>query len=85
MRTTIRMDEDLYRRAKAAASREGRPVSQLIEDAVRAALRPRRSSIDDVEELPVFGDSGLMPGVDLEDRRSLIDLMDEGDAVGVLR
>lgn len=79
------MDEALYRRAKAAASREGRPVSQLIEDAVRAALRPRNGTLDDVEELPVFGGSGLLPGVDLEDRRSLTDLMDEGEAVGVLR
>lgn len=79
------MDEDLYRRAKAAASREGRPVSQLIEDAVRAALQPRRGGSDDVEDLPVFGGSGLLPGVDLDDRRSLLDLMDEGTSIGVLR
>lgn len=85
MRTTIRIDEDLYRQAKAAASSEGRPVSQLIEDAVRTALQPRRDTPDNVEDLPVFGGSGLLPGVDLDDRRSLLDLMDEGVSVGALR
>lgn len=79
------MDEDLYRRAKAAASREGRPVSQLIEDAVRTALQPKRGRSEDLEDLPVFGGSGLLPGVDIDDRRSLLDVMDEGESIGVLR
>ena len=46
MRTTINIDEDLYRRAKARAARSGRTVSELIEDAVRAALRPRPRDAD---------------------------------------
>ncbi|MCB1257565.1 MAG: CopG family transcriptional regulator [Microthrixaceae bacterium] len=85
MRITIRIDEDLYLQAKAAASREGHAVSQLIEDAVRTALQPRSDVPGNVEDLPVFGGSGLLPGVDLDDRRSLLDVMGQGVSVGALR
>ena len=39
MRTTITIDESLYRRAKARAAQTGRTVSEVIGDAVREALR----------------------------------------------
>lgn len=76
MRTTIRIDDDLYRRAKATAARQGRSVGQLIEDAVRVALRPRIGAAGEIAELPVFGGSGTLPDVDLADPRALRDLMD---------
>lgn len=85
MRTTIRIDDDLYRRAKTRAAREGRTVGQLIEDAVRTSLQPRRRPDRDTDELPVYGGSGLLPGVDLDDRRALVDLMDGPVPVDVLR
>lgn len=86
MRTTIRIDDALYRRAKAHAARSGRSVSGLIEDAVRAALQPkRRTPTEPLPELPVFGGSGLMPGVDLANGAALRDLMDEGEDLGALR
>ncbi len=59
MRTTIRIDDDLYRRAKARAASSGQTVAELIEDAVRVALRPRRGDESVVAELPVFGGSGV--------------------------
>jgi hypothetical protein len=84
VRTTISIDEDLYRRAKAHAARSGRTVSELIEDAVRTSLRarPRDSQI---APLPTFGGSGVMPGVDLRDKASLRDVMDEGEPLDALR
>ena len=85
VRTTIRIDDDLYRRAKASAARRGLTVGQLIEDAVRMALRPRASGSGEVPDLPVFGGSGTMPGVDLADPRALRDTMDEGVGAGALR
>lgn len=85
MRTTIRIDDDLYRRAKTRAAREGRTVGELIEDAVRTSLQPRRRTDRDLDELPVYGGSGLLPGVDLDDRSALIDLMDGPAPVDVLR
>lgn len=85
MRTTIRIDDDLYRRAKATAARRGQTVGELIEDAVRIALRPARSRSAEVPELPVFGGSGVVPGVDLADPRSLRETMDEGVGIDALR
>ena len=87
MRTTIRIDEGLYRRTKALAARTGRTVSDVIEDAVRTLLD--RPSIapppEDLPALPTFGGSGTMPGVDLADNARLRDLMDEGEELDALR
>ncbi len=41
-RTTIRMDERLLREAKKQAAEEGRSLTSVIEDALRASLGPRR-------------------------------------------
>lgn len=85
MRTTIRIDDELYRRAKAHAALGGRSVGELIEDAVRVALRPRRDAPHpEAEELPTYGGSGTLPGVDLEDVRSLRDSMDAGRSLDAL-
>lgn len=75
MRTTIRIDDDLYRRAKAEAARNGRSVGELIEDAVRDALTPAAPTVEP-RPLPRFGGSGVHPGVDLTDPRSLREVMD---------
>lgn len=80
MRTTVRIDDDLYRRAKADAARRGQTVGELMEDALRAALRSTPVDVTKLPELPVYGGSGTLPGVDLDDRRALGDLMDaDGD------
>lgn len=85
MRTTIRIDETLYRRAKAKAAQTGRTVSEVIEDAVRESLRPGSRRGAAVAPLPTFGGSGVMPGVDLNSSAALRDVMDEGAAVDALR
>jgi predicted transcriptional regulator len=38
MRTTITIQDDLYRRVKSEAAATGRSVGELIEDALRDAL-----------------------------------------------
>ncbi len=81
MRTTIRIDDDLYQRATARAALRGITVDQLIEDAVRLALRPGQQA-SFIGELPVFGGSGTLPGVDLGDPQSRRDLMGEGGDLG---
>lgn len=77
MRTTIRIEDGLYRRAKAAAAEAGRPVGALIEDALRTYLasrdQPRTAA-----ELPTYGGSGVLPGVDLSSNAALREAMDEG-------
>jgi hypothetical protein len=84
MRTTINIDEDLYRRAKARAARSGQTVSEVIEDAVRAALRPRPRDPES-PELPVVGGTGLLPGIELSDNPALLDAMNAGEPLDALR
>lgn len=75
MRTTIRLDDSLLRRAKARAAASGRSLNDFIGDAVRAALAPQRTSALSIE-LPTFPGGALAPGVDLDDSSALLDLME---------
>jgi len=79
------MDDALYRQAKATAARTGRTVSELVEDAVRSSLQARPASEGELPDLPVFGGSGTMPGVDLSDGAALRDVMDEDEPFRALR
>ena len=63
MRTTLRLDDELYRRAKAAAAEQGVSLTQLVEEAIlewlnRAASVVRRRRV----RLPVStATGGLAP------------------------
>jgi hypothetical protein len=85
MRTTINIAEQLYRDAKARAASTGQTVSEVIEDAVREALRPKASDPTSVAPLPVFGGSGVLAGIDVTDSGSLLDAMDDGIGLDALR
>jgi hypothetical protein len=85
-RTTVRLPEDLIRRAKRKAAEEGRSLTALIEDGLRRVLseRPPGAKAGRVS-LPVSSASGgLMPGIDLNDTAALQE-MDDLDAAGRLR
>jgi hypothetical protein len=79
MRTTVRLPDELMRRARQHAMATGRTLTKLIEDAIRAELsrspQAREDSVPYVVE-PVDG-SGLQPGVDLDDSAALLDIMEE--------
>lgn len=79
VRTTLNIDDDLMRDAKAAAARNGRTLTAVVEDALRAALRRTQSAPDQPRaQLPTFrGEGGLMPGVELDDNAALRDLLDD--------
>jgi hypothetical protein len=67
MRTTIRLPEDLLRRAKRKAAAEGRTLTALIEDGLRTVVdeRPKPAKRRRVV-LPVSkATGGLLPGIDL--------------------
>jgi hypothetical protein len=84
MRTTIRIDDEVYRRVKQIADRSDRTIGQVIEDAIRVAFRPTRVEAP-VTDLPVFGGSGVMPGVDLTSNRWVAEAMDEDVPLDALR
>jgi len=85
MRTTVRLDDALYREIKATAARAGRPVGEVIADALRAFVAADRGSPRAVAELPVWHGDGLLPGVDASTNASLRAAMDEGVSLDASR
>lgn len=80
MQTTLRLDDELYRQAKARAATLGISLTKLVEEAVREHLgkpasAPRRRRI----RLPVSTSSGgLAPGFStLEEAVAAADLADD--------
>jgi hypothetical protein len=64
MRTTVNIDEHLLEAAKDLARARGETVSSVLEDGIRRMLT--ESAREPVPfNLPVVGEGGPMPGVDL--------------------
>jgi plasmid stability protein len=85
MRTTIRIDDELYREVKARAARSGRTVAAVIEDAVRRGLTPPEQQTGGRYVIRPMGVGGLQPGVDLASNVSVREAMDEGIPFDALR
>lgn len=85
MRTTLVIDDELYRRVKASAAQRGCSVTSLVEEALRLALAASeaRSSFTGLPVAPEGGE--VQPGVDLHDSRALQALLDEGRPADALR
>jgi len=76
MRTTVRINDDLLKRAKKRAANEGRTLTSLIEEGLAVILsRPKPIRRDRVK-LPVSSASGgVLPGVDLNRSCELEEVM----------
>lgn len=78
MRTTVRLNEGLFRQVKTEAARRGETVTSLIERGLRLVLSgkhqgPRRAPV----KLPVSrAVGGTRPGVDLNDSSTVIDRLE---------
>jgi hypothetical protein len=79
MRTTVRLDEALLRRARAEAAKRNTTLTALIEQGLELVLRrPLRRGSRGAVSLPECGaGGGTLPGVDLNDSAALLDRMDE--------
>ena len=81
MRTTLNLNDDLLRRAKALAVQTGRTLTSVLEDALREVLQrragtPARRRV----KLPVSDCmTGLRPGVDLDNSAALLDILEGPD------
>jgi hypothetical protein len=82
-RTTVRLPEDLVRRAKRKAAAEGRSLTALIEDGLRRVLGERSPAAPMKRVLPPVSSAtgGLMPGITLDESSAL----QEGDDVDAAR
>ena len=77
-RTTVRLPEDLVRRAKRKAAAEGRSLTSLIEDGLRRVLSERAPNGPASRALPPVSTAtgGLMPGIDLNETAALQEIED---------
>jgi antitoxin component of RelBE/YafQ-DinJ toxin-antitoxin module len=57
MQTTLRIDDEIYREAKAEAAREGITLTKFIEEALRLRLERVAAKPDEMSELPTSSDS----------------------------
>jgi predicted transcriptional regulator len=81
-RTTVRLPDELVRRAKRKAAAEGRSLTALIEEGLRRVLNDRAAADSVKRVLPPVSTAtgGLMPGIDLNDTAALQEAEDSGDA-----
>jgi Arc/MetJ family transcription regulator len=75
MRTTIDLSDELFRRAKKRAADDRLSLKEIVEAALRRylAARPKRGRYR-LRWTPEKG--RMLPGVNLDDRDALFDLMD---------
>jgi len=71
-RTTVRLPEELLKRAKRHAAAEGRTLTALIADGLRIVLAESRKT-KPKRPMPRVSAAtgGLLPGIDLTDFKSL--------------
>jgi hypothetical protein len=81
MRTTLRINDNLYRGAKQLAVQSHRTLTQVVEEGLRLALATKKGGAEPVKGLVLtpFGGTGLKPGIDLDDMGNLLDAMDKHD------
>ena len=74
MRARVNINDDLYREVKVEAARRGVSTTNVIEDALRLALRPQQR--EDSPDFPASTRSGgVRPGVNLGDSDDLYQLI----------
>ncbi len=81
MRTTLRIEDPLLKKAKIWAAQAGMSLTGLVKEALVAYMaRPPeggQKNKKDKLDLPRHGSGGTLPGVDLDDMSSILDSMDE--------
>lgn len=77
----MNIDDHLLAEAKVLAARTSRSLGAVVDDALRAMLR-RNADRETRKEfrLPTHGAGGLQPGVDLEDKEALAELLGDNAA-----
>jgi hypothetical protein len=79
VRTTVNIDDDLLAEIKAISARTHRPPGDVIDDALRLMLARRKNEQSGHVTIPTYGGGGLQPGVDLEDKEALAELLGDNE------
>ncbi|MGM0385838.1 MAG: type II toxin-antitoxin system VapB family antitoxin [Actinomycetota bacterium] len=84
MRTTVNIDDRLLAEAKLIAAREHRTIGSVLEDALRKLLdeqaSPGTGRVDFALHTFEPEGPGLLPGVDLEDKELIAQILGDTDA-----
>ena len=75
MRTTLNLPDALVDQAKARAAQDGRTLTSLVEEGLRAVLQAREAAAP--VQLPAYGSGQGALLVDLDDRDALARALDE--------
>ena len=75
MRTSVDIDDQLLLHAKRQAIQQGCTLKQILEDALRDSFSHQSPPHEPVS-LETFSGAGLKPGINLDNNRSLNDVMD---------
>lgn len=77
-RTTVRLPEDLVKRAKRKAASEGRTLTSLIEDGLRTVLAESNTAVKKKRVMPRVSKAagGLTPGADFTRSSALQEIDD---------
>jgi plasmid stability protein len=76
MRTTLNLPDALVEQAKATAARDGRTLTSLVEEGLRAVLQGRAAPSP--LTLPAYGSGAGAVLVDLDDRDALAAALEDG-------
>jgi len=83
VRTTIKLDDEVFRAYKRRAAERGTTFAQEVEQALRADLLDRGQSGDEQPfEALVFRGDDAPALIDINDNRALQELMDQEDRAG---
>ena len=87
MRTTLILEDAIYQRAKVTAAERGVTVASVIEEALHLLLASEgRQPPASLGPMPVDAAmSWTRPGVDINDSRALLEIMDSDEGSDVLR
>jgi hypothetical protein len=78
MRTTVRLSDDLLRRARKKAAEQGRTLTSLLEEGLKSVLAESKPAKRTRVRLPVSkATGGTLPGVDLNRSTDLEDRMED--------
>jgi plasmid stability protein len=77
MRTTIQLDDEVFRAFKRRAAEQGTTLAHEIEEALRAELAARNDATSsEPYRVPTFRGTAPVPGVDLNSNAALADLLE---------
>jgi hypothetical protein len=76
VRTTINISDSLLTDAKLLAARTNRSLGAIVDDALRLLLKREKTDAPRNDwTFPTYGSGGLRPGVNLEDKEALAELL----------